>query len=187
MRRSVRTSTPASSASRTSTSVVLPGRTGTRRPSFRTSMGPSTEISSTYEGYGRHRRVCQRDVSASSDGVAMQDDDPSNLIHQLVVGDANAVAAIVEAARSSDDVTTSVAGALFAPVPDELLARATALARTSRDRQLVAIVRAHLTGDHEHVDAMARDHLADHPDSVLVAWIAANPDRTTNPTRKDQS
>ena len=32
---------------------------------------------------------------------------------------------------------------------------------------------AHLRGDHDLVDALAREHLADHPDSVLVAWIAA--------------
>jgi hypothetical protein len=116
----------------------------------------------------------------------MHDDDPSTLIHQLVVGDASAVAAIVAAAHRSTDVTTLVAGALFAPVPDELLERATGLARTTRDRQLVAIARAHLAGDVDHVDDLARDHLVDHPGSVLVAWIAAHP-TTTHRTRKDPS
>jgi hypothetical protein len=36
----------------------------------------------------------------------------------------------------------------------------------------VAIAAAHHRGDRELVDALARDHLVDHPDNVLVAWIA---------------
>jgi hypothetical protein len=36
----------------------------------------------------------------------------------------------------------------------------------------VAIAIAHQRGDGDLVDALARDHLVDHPDSVLVAWIA---------------
>jgi hypothetical protein len=36
----------------------------------------------------------------------------------------------------------------------------------------VANAAAHLRGEHELVDALARDHLVDHPDNVLVAWIA---------------
>ena len=46
------------------------------------------------------------------------------------------------------------------------------MAATTRDRQLVAIATAHLRGERELVDALARDHLVDHPDNVLVAWIA---------------
>jgi hypothetical protein len=42
-----------------------------------------------------------------------------------------------------------------------------------RDRQLVAIARAHLDGDEERLDAFGRDHLAEHPDNILAAWIAA--------------
>jgi hypothetical protein len=37
----------------------------------------------------------------------------------------------------------------------------------------VAIAAAHRRGEGELVDALARDHLVDHPDSVLAAWIAA--------------
>jgi hypothetical protein len=37
----------------------------------------------------------------------------------------------------------------------------------------VAIATAHLRGHRDLVDALARDHLVDHPDNVLVAWIAA--------------
>ena len=94
------------------------------------------------------------------------------LIHQLVVGDAAAITEIVDASRTSDDPMILVAAALFAPDGEGLVARARGIAGTTRDRQLVAIAGAHLDGDHELVDALARDHLADHPDNVLVAWIA---------------
>ena len=110
--------------------------------------------------------------------------DPDNLIHQLAVGDAAAVARIVEQARSSDDVTTLVSAALFAPDPTDLLRHARRVATTTRDRQVVAIAAAHATGNSDLVDALARDHLTDHPTSVLVAWITANT-APTNTTRKD--
>jgi hypothetical protein len=76
---------------------------------------------------------------------------PEQLIHRLATGDAEA---------------------LFAPDCDGLLERAGAVAATTRDRQLVAIAGAHLNGRRDLVDALARDHLVDHPDNVLVAWIA---------------
>ncbi len=45
----------------------------------------------------------------------------------------------------------------------------------------MAIAIAHRRGDRDLVDALARDHLVDHPDSVLVAWIAdANHHQTTS-------
>ena len=94
------------------------------------------------------------------------------LLRKLVVGDDAAIAAIVEASRTSDDPQVLVAAALFAPDGDGLLARAGDVAATTRDRQLVAIATAHRRGECELVDALARDHLVDHPDSVLVAWIA---------------
>src|SRR4051794_30111082 len=95
---------------------------------------------------------------------------PAQLIHQLLVGDAAAVAALVEASRASDDPMILVTAALFAADGDGLLARAGGVAATTRDRQLVAIAAAHLRGDRDLVDALARDHLVDHPDNVLVAW-----------------
>jgi hypothetical protein len=97
---------------------------------------------------------------------------PEQLLHQLVVGDAAAIEAIVEASRTSDDPMTLVAAALFAPEAEGLMARAGRIATTTRDRQLVAIATAHLRGERDLVDALARDHLVDHPDNVLVAWIA---------------
>jgi hypothetical protein len=109
--------------------------------------------------------------------------EPANLIHQLAVGDAAAIADIVEVAHTSDDVTTLVSAALFAPDSTDLLRSAAAHAKTTRDRQLVAIATAHLAGDVDLVDALARDHLTDHPTSVLVAWISAH--TQPNTTRKD--
>jgi hypothetical protein len=102
---------------------------------------------------------------------------PEQLLHQLVVGDAAAIAATVEASRTSDDPMILVAAALFARDGEGLIARAGRIAVTTRDRQLVAIATAHLRGERERVDALARDHLVDHPDNVLVAWIA---DRSLN-------
>jgi hypothetical protein len=112
-------------------------------------------------------------------------DDAETIIHRLVVGDEVAVAAIVAAARTSDDPIVLVAAALFEAAPHDLLERAAACATTARDRQVVAIATAHLAGEDDRVDELARDHLVDHPDSVLVAWIAA--DRARNRARKDPS
>jgi ABC-type uncharacterized transport system ATPase subunit len=98
--------------------------------------------------------------------------DSRHLLSRLVVGDDAAVAAIIEASLKSEDPEILVAAALFAPDGDGLLARAERVAATTRDRQLVAIAGAHRRGERELVDALARDHLVDHPDNVLVAWIA---------------
>jgi hypothetical protein len=105
--------------------------------------------------------------------------DSGDLLRRLAVGDAAATMAIVDAARSSDDPLILVAAAQFAGDADRLLARAEGLARTMRDRQLVAIAHAHRRGERELVDALARDHLVDHPDNVLVAWIADASHRQT--------
>jgi hypothetical protein len=110
--------------------------------------------------------------------------DPDNLIYELTVGDAAAVARIIDQAGTSDDVTTLVSAALFAPDPIDLLHHAAAVATTTRDRQVVAIAAAHVAGNSDLVDGLARDHLTDHPTSVLVAWIAANTP-PTNTIRKD--
>ena len=54
-----------------------------------------------------------------------------------------------------------------------LIARASASAGTSRQRQLVALAVAYLDGDPGRADVLAREHLSDHPDDVLAAWIAS--------------
>ena len=115
--------------------------------------------------------------------------DPEQLIHQLAVGDAGRDRRDRRvASRTSDDPMILVAAALFAPDGDDARRRAAAtVGDTTRDRQLVAIAGAHLRGDRDLVDALARDHLVDHPDSVLVAWIAGGraiavpPDHRSDP------
>ena len=103
-----------------------------------------------------------------------------DLLHRLLAGDAAAVGAIVAAAHGGDDPSVLAAAALFVPDGDALLERAAASATTTRDRQLVAIATAHHRGDRQLVDALAREHLVDHPDSVLVAWIAEASRRQTS-------
>ncbi len=98
--------------------------------------------------------------------------DTDTLIRQVIGGDSAASARLVDRARSSDEPRLLVTAALLGPAVD-LLARATVVAVSTRDRQLVAIAAAHLDGDTDQVDALARDHLVDYPDSILVAWIAA--------------
>jgi hypothetical protein len=100
--------------------------------------------------------------------------EPRALVRRLLMGDEAALAA----ARESDDPAVLVAAALSVGDGERLLARAAALAATTRDRQLVAIAVAHLRGERELVDALARDHLVDHPDSVLVAWMASTKEGT---------
>ena len=94
------------------------------------------------------------------------------LLRRLVTGDDAAITAIVDASRTSEDPLILVAAALFSQRGDCLLVRAEGLASTTRERQVVAIAAAHQRGDRELVSALARDHLVDHPDNVLVAWIA---------------
>ena len=74
--------------------------------------------------------------------------------------------------------------ALVGDDSDKLLARAAATATTTRDRQLVAIATAHLGQDEERLDALVRDHLADHPDSILASWIATQHPRPGRPTTR---
>ena len=90
--------------------------------------------------------------------------EPENVIHQLAVGDQAAIARIVQQAQTSNDVTTVVAAAFFAPAASGLMARAATLAVTTRDRQLVEIASAHLRGDADRVEDLARDHLAGSPE-----------------------
>ena len=62
---------------------------------------------------------------------------PESVIHQLAVGDQAAIAHIVLQAYASNDVTTMVAAAFFAPDGSDLMTRAATLAVTTKDRQLV--------------------------------------------------
>jgi molybdopterin-guanine dinucleotide biosynthesis protein A len=99
--------------------------------------------------------------------------DPAQLIRDLIAESDGSIGALREAARTSQDPAVLVAAALTTPARAELLARAAAVATRTRDRQLVAVAAAHLLGEHDRTLLLARDHLAAHPDSLLVAHIAA--------------
>lgn len=94
-------------------------------------------------------------------------------IRRAIGGDPGAISWIEAHADSTVEPTVIAMAALLEGRP-ERIGRALAVAVTSRDRQLVAIAAAHLRGDHQLVDALARDHLVDHPDSFMVAWIASD-------------
>jgi hypothetical protein len=103
------------------------------------------------------------------------------LLRRLIGGDDTVEAEILDRARTDDSPGLLVAAALVADVPDVYLARAATSSATTRERQLLAIAAAHLDDDAELLDALARDHLSDHPDSVLAAWIAARHTHTDLP------
>ncbi len=98
------------------------------------------------------------------------------LLLRLIGGDATAPSEVLDGARTTDSPALLVAAALVCGTPAEsagFLTRAAQHAATTRDRQLVAIATAHLADDADLLDALARDHLSDHPDHVLAAWIAS--------------
>ena len=103
----------------------------------------------------------------------MTPEDSHILIRQLISGDPAAAGEILARATTSTEPLVLTAAALLEPGTPSLLDRATATAITTRDRQLAALAAAHIAGDHDLVSALAREHLLDHPDSVLAAWIAS--------------
>jgi hypothetical protein len=103
------------------------------------------------------------------------DDD---LVRRVIGGDQTAAVSITARADETDDAVAIVMAALLERKTGRL-DRAFAVAATSRDRQVVEIARAHLDGKVDLADALARDHLADHPDSLIVAWIAGDTDVRT--------
>lgn len=102
----------------------------------------------------------------------MRDPDPHELLRQLTsdTTDERRDAASHDD-LASDRVSALVTVALLAASSEDLLADAIRLARTTGDRQLVAIAAAYRAGDHERVDALARDHLLDHPSRPVLTWI----------------
>ncbi len=104
----------------------------------------------------------------------MTDEHSGAVIRRAIGGDAGAITAILASADRTDDPLVAAMAALLERDP-ACLTRAQALAVTSRDRQVVAISLAHLSGDRELVDALARDHLVSFPDSLIVSWIASTP------------
>jgi hypothetical protein len=97
------------------------------------------------------------------------------LTRQAIGGSPDARSRVAAAVEASQDPALLVLAALLGAARDGvgLLDRAAAVSSHREDRQLVAIAQAHLDGDRDLVDALARDHLTDFPGSYLVAWVAA--------------
>lgn len=100
--------------------------------------------------------------------------DETPLLHRLVGGDPRAADQVIARASSTSSASLLVAAALLSG-DKALLERATRLATTQRERQLVVLAAAHLRGDIDLFDVLVRDHLVEHPDHLLAAWIAGRP------------
>jgi hypothetical protein len=98
-------------------------------------------------------------------------DDNNTLLLRLIGGDPDAPVEVLAHAATSTTPPMLVAAALLAN-DSALLARAAHYATTSRDRQLVALAEAHLRGNADLLDVLVREHLSEHPDNLLAAWIA---------------
>ncbi len=103
----------------------------------------------------------------------MNDDSAETVIRQAIGGDHGATTWILAQADATDSAVVIAMAALLERLPGRL-DKARLTAATSRDRQVVEIARAHLDGKSELVDALARDHLVNYPDSLIVAWIASD-------------
>lgn len=100
--------------------------------------------------------------------------DQTLLLNRLVGGDPRAVEEILALAPTSNSASLLVAAALVSRDHGPL-DRAMPFAITARERQLIALADAHLRGDTDLLDVLVRDHLAEHPDHLLAAWIAGRP------------
>jgi hypothetical protein len=103
----------------------------------------------------------------------MNDDSVETVIRQAIGGDREATAWVLAHADTTESAIVIAMAALLERLPSRL-ERALAAASTTRDRHVVEIARAHLNGNGDLVDALARDHLVDYPDSLIVAWIASD-------------
>jgi hypothetical protein len=114
----------------------------------------------------------QRAISPAGHAAAMTEDGVDAVIRRAIGGDAAAIAWIAANSEASDDATLLAMAALLGSQVSPL-DRALTSAKSRRDRQIVAIARAHVDNEIDLVDALARDHLVDFPDSYIVAWLAS--------------
>ena len=99
-------------------------------------------------------------------------DQAANVVRLAIAGDPSAAEAAVAIASSSDDPALLVIAAVSTGRRC-YLDQAGGNARTTRDRQLIALADAHLRGADALFDVLVREHLAEYPDHVLAAWLAA--------------
>ena len=101
------------------------------------------------------------------------------LVRSAVGGDPASAAAVVKEAATSVSSAVLVTAAVLTGEP-AYVRRAADCAVTPRDRQLVELARTHLAGDADRLGALVRDHLVEHPDHLLAAWIAGRPGQGEN-------
>jgi DNA-binding GntR family transcriptional regulator len=70
-----------------------------------------------------------------------------------------------------DSLALHVALAIVVEPADELLVRAHQLATTRRDRQHLAVVEGWLRSDRDRARLLAREHLSEFPDDLVVSWL----------------
>jgi hypothetical protein len=98
-------------------------------------------------------------------------DTDTDLLHRLIGGRPDAPDQVLARAAGCTSTPLLVAAALLAG-DHGLMTRAAQHATSTRDRQLVALADAHLRGNADLLDVLVRDHLFEHPDNLLAAWIA---------------
>jgi hypothetical protein len=113
--------------------------------------------------------------------------DAQDLIRRLVAGDPTVGDVVMRQVRTSEEPLVLVVAALSRPAEADLLARALRTASSPRDRQVIAVAAAFLAGETDRVQVLAREHLLDHPDSDLVAWLAASAPDAAEARRLTQS
>jgi hypothetical protein len=132
------------------------------------------------------RPVARQPVVSAGEQGSFMPDPTLVLLHRLIGGDLSAASQVIHTSETSSSPPLLVAAALLGR-QGELLDRAEALSTTSRDRQLVALARAHLGGDTDRLDALVRDHLSEYPDNLLASWIAGRPALPEVPTTSTTS
>jgi hypothetical protein len=100
--------------------------------------------------------------------------DQTRLLHRLVGGDPDAVTEVLARAGTTDSASVLVAAAMLTRDTHHL-DRATKIAVSVRERQLVVLADTYLRGNSDLLDVLVREHLAEHPDHLLAAWIAGHP------------
>lgn len=98
-------------------------------------------------------------------------DDSTPLLHRLIGDHPDAATEILSLAATSTSPPLLVAAAILTRDLQHLT-RAAAHATSIRDRQLVAVADAHLRDRTDLLHVLVRDHLSEHPDNLLAAWIA---------------
>jgi hypothetical protein len=115
-------------------------------------------------------------VNATRHDAGMSD--PSPLVHaaiaRLVDDDPLAPSILTAvAADNPDSFDAHAALALVVEAFDDAIEHAKRLAANRRERQHLAIVRCYLHDDRSRGSLLAREHLAEFPDDLVVSWLSS--------------